>query len=69
MSELTLLLKGLLTFIPGSAYFSHPKGIGGTISTRYCYSVWFRHLVMLHNNGLSTTPTRLPSWVRRIVWG
>ena len=56
MIKLRLLLKGLLTFIPGSSYLSRPKGTGGTISARYCYSVWLRHLVMLQNNGLSTTP-------------
>lgn len=32
-------------------------GTGGSISGRYCYSVWLRHLVMAHTNGLCTTPT------------
>ncbi len=56
MPELILLLKGLLTFIPGSRYLLRPRGTGGTISARYCYSVWMRHLVMLYNNGLSVDP-------------
>jgi len=59
MTELALLLKGLLTFIPVSSYLLRPKGTGGTISARYCYSVWLRHLVMLHNNGLSTAPNTI----------
>jgi len=48
------LVKGLLTFIPGSSCFLRPKGSGGTVSARYCYSVWLRHLVMLRKNGLPT---------------
>lgn len=27
-------------------------GTGGTNNARYCYSVWLRHLVMAHKNGL-----------------
>jgi SAM-dependent methyltransferase len=33
------------------------RGTGGTDSARYCYSVWLRHLVIAHMNGLSTDPT------------
>ncbi|MCK4625903.1 MAG: methyltransferase domain-containing protein, partial [Phycisphaerae bacterium] len=29
---------------------------GGTDSARYCYSVWLRHLVMVHQSGLDTRP-------------
>lgn len=32
------------------------KGTGGTVSARYCYSVWLRHLVMAKENGLNTHP-------------
>lgn len=42
---LAVLFKGLITFIPG-AYKIFCKGTGGTISSRYCYSVWMRHLVV-----------------------
>jgi SAM-dependent methyltransferase len=31
-------------------------GTGGTISARYCYSVWLRHLVMASQSGLNTNP-------------
>jgi len=50
-----LLLKGILTYIPG-LYKLVSKGTGGTISARYCYSVWLRQLVMAYKNGLSTQP-------------
>lgn len=32
------------------------KSTGGTTSARYCYSVWLRHLVMAHKNGLLENP-------------
>lgn len=50
------VLKGIATCIPGMYRYYGMKSRGGTISARYCYSVWLRHLVMLHKNGLSTTP-------------
>src|SRR5450631_2613031 len=31
-------------------------GTGGTISGRYCYSVWLWHLVYAANSGLQTRP-------------
>lgn len=46
------LLKGLATYIPG-IYKLRRKGTGGTISARYCYTVWLRHLVMAYKNGFS----------------
>ncbi len=46
-----LILKGLGTYIPGVAAY-RAKGTGGTNVARYCYSVWLRHLVMAHRNGL-----------------
>lgn len=45
------MLKGIATYIPGIAAL-RAKGTGGTNSGRYCYSVWLRHLVMAHRNGL-----------------
>lgn len=52
---LKLLLKGMATYIPG-LYDFVSVGTGGTISARYCYSVWLRHLSMAHDNGLPTDP-------------
>lgn len=31
------------------------RGSGGTCSARYCYSVWLRHLIRLHENALPTS--------------
>jgi predicted SAM-dependent methyltransferase len=50
------LLAGIATYIPGVYKRLVSMGTGGTISARYCYSVWLRHLVMAHKNGLSTQP-------------
>lgn len=30
--------------------------VGGTASARYCYSVWMRHLVLAHQNGMTQVP-------------
>ena len=49
------LLRGIATYIPG-LYKLASRGTGGTISARYCYSVWLRHLTMAYKNGLSTQP-------------
>ena len=53
-----VLVKGALTFVPGVFAFSSRfrRRKGGTVSARYCYSVWLRHLVMAHDRGLSTNP-------------
>lgn len=32
------------------------KGTGGTSSAEYCYSVYLRHLVVAHSNGLQSDP-------------
>jgi SAM-dependent methyltransferase len=34
----------------------YAAGTGGTVSARYCYSVWLRHLAMAGRNGLNTSP-------------
>lgn len=49
------LLKGLATYLPG-AYKAASRGTGGTISARYCYSVWMRHLVLAYKHGLPSEP-------------
>lgn len=51
---LSQILKGVLSYLPGVDHSM--MGTGGTISSRYCYSVWLRHLVMARKNGLSTIP-------------
>jgi hypothetical protein len=48
------LAIGIATFIPGFRSFTARK-TGGTVSARYCYSVWLRHLCMLHAHGLPMT--------------
>ena len=35
------------------------KGTGGTNSARYCYSVWFRHLHWLNQNGITNIPEKV----------
>ena len=46
-----LIYAGLRTF-----FIPPPKGTGGTISARYCYSIYLRHLAMAARNGLPTDP-------------
>lgn len=48
---------GLASFIPGVyPIFSKLTRRHGSISARYCYSVWLRHIVMAHQYGLSPYP-------------
>ena len=46
-----LIYVGLRTFL-----LPPPKGTGGTVSARYCYSIYLRHLAMAARNGLPTAP-------------
>jgi len=48
------LVIGAATYIPGLQNLTGRR-TGGTVSARYCYSVWLRHLCMLHRHGLPTT--------------
>ncbi len=48
------LAIGVGTYVPGLRNFTGRK-TGGSDSARYCYSVWLRHLSMLHRHGLPTT--------------
>jgi hypothetical protein len=50
------LLMGLATYLPGGPRLA-VKSTGGTVSARYCYLVWLRHLVLAERSGLSTNPT------------
>lgn len=47
------LAIGVATYIPGLRNFTGRK-TGGTVSARYCYSVWLRHLCMMYWHGLPT---------------
>jgi hypothetical protein len=58
------LARGLATFLPGVATLQRSvTHTGGTDSARYCYSVWLRHLILSHQNGLCT---RAPSRVAEL---
>ena len=51
--KFSIFLKGVATYIPGARkYFCSSSG--GTVSSRYCYSVWMRHLVKAYEAGLNT---------------
>jgi len=45
------LLKGLVSYVPGLSGLGSTRKTGGTVSARYCYSVWLRHLVKLAEVG------------------
>ncbi len=49
------LLYGAATFIPGVTRWRR-RGTGGTVSARYCYSVWLRHWVQHVRLGLREVP-------------
>ena len=51
-----IILKFFRLFDPN---FVINKGKGGTNSSRYCYSVFMRHLVCLYNNGILTVPDKI----------
>lgn len=54
---LKLLIKGLATYIPGFYSIFSKRRTGGTISARYCYSVWLRHLLHLFDHGQKEIPS------------
>lgn len=47
------LLKGMATYLPGMTGLAC-RYSGGTVSARYCYAVWLRHLVLMRDHGLAT---------------
>ena len=48
--------KGIVTYIPGIRRVLLQKPTGGTISAKYCYGVWMKHLTLLWENGLRDIP-------------
>jgi hypothetical protein len=48
---------GILTFIPGVYSWRASKlGSGGSYSSRYCYTVWMRHIVLAKKSNLNYYP-------------
>ena len=47
-----LLMKGMASYIPGISNLT-ARTKKGTISARYCYSVWLRHLCLLFEHGFT----------------
>ena len=45
------LARGIASYVLPEKIFLRP-GSGGTFSSKYCYSVWLRHLVQLKEQGL-----------------
>lgn len=50
--KLKAVVAGLATYIPSYDYL---RPTGGTDSARYCYSVWLRHLILGHADGLHSS--------------
>ncbi|HNX43771.1 MAG TPA: methyltransferase domain-containing protein [Bacteroidales bacterium] len=50
------ILKGIILHLPGVKTVLK-KSTGGTNNSRYCYSVWLRHLAMLAGNNSSEIPS------------
>ncbi len=52
---LLAMAKGMATYIPGLDRLGG-RHTGGTVSARYCYSVWLRHLITAMTHGLKRHP-------------
>ena len=50
------MMRGIQSNVNQSAFL---HGTGGTISSRYCYSVFLRHLAHLHDCGMKEVPLRV----------
>jgi len=55
MQTAIAMAKGVATYIPVLNRLSG-RHTGGTVSARYCYSVWLRHLTLAHSHGLQAPP-------------
>lgn len=57
MAKLRHMAKGIATFVPPVEKARRARShTGGTVSGRYCYGVWLRHLVRADDAGLDTAP-------------
>ena len=57
MTKLRHMAKGVATIVPPLEALRRARShTGGTVSARYCYGVWLRHLVRAHDAGLDTDP-------------
>jgi hypothetical protein len=57
VTKLRHIAKGMATLIPPLEALRRSRSrTGGTVSGRYCYGVWLRHLVRAHEAGLNTSP-------------
>ena len=56
MKKISLVTKGLLTYIPGLLSLRPAGGTGGTDSAVYCYGVWMKHLALLAHHGAAVPP-------------
>jgi hypothetical protein len=61
MTEMRLapIARGVLSYLPALNNALPAKSVGQTGSSRYCYSLWMRHLTLLHAHGLDYTPHTL----------
>ena len=52
------VVKGAVTFIPGSEHFEfqQPKRTRAAADARYCYGVWLKHLSIAWKHGLNRIP-------------
>lgn len=58
--KLTNMIKGVLTFVPVvNDWRKRCASTHGTNSSRYCYSVWLRHLVTLNRLGFTIKDARV----------
>ena len=51
--RLRLMIDGAKSFIPLPWNY---RGGRGTTSAGYCYAVWLRHMLLVHQCGLSANP-------------
>jgi hypothetical protein len=58
--KLKYLVKGIIKSIPGIEYvYDFHNNTGGSNCARYCYSVWLRHLIHMHENGMQSLPEKI----------
>src|SRR6266540_4688117 len=58
--KLPPITKGILTYVSVlNAWRRSHASTGGTDTSRYCYSVWLRHLATLHPYGFKVTGARV----------